>query len=187
MCLTLSIQERQSTRCSGFVRTTCGPKVPAESITAGRRLVADEPACTPGSVPACGCPRAGGDHPSRRTVASPLQRSTRKLGRAALERFLSDLAPGGVYLAVPVTGGAGGLLHHRFTLTGPSTRPAVCSLWHCPAGHPGWALPTTLPCGARTFLGTVASDAAARLTRPPAHSRCLKPARTAPFCCGRRR
>jgi len=31
--------------------------------------------------------------------------------------------------------------------------PAVCFLWHFPAGHPGWALPTTLPCGARTFLG----------------------------------
>ena len=30
---------------------------------------------------------------------------------------------------------------------------AVCSLWHCPAGCPGWALPTTLPCGVRTFLG----------------------------------
>ena len=26
------------------------------------------------------------------------------------------------------------------------------SLWHCPAGHPGWVLPTTLPCGVRTFL-----------------------------------
>ena len=30
---------------------------------------------------------------------------------------------------------------------------AVCFLWHFPAGHPGSALPTTLPCGARTFLG----------------------------------
>jgi extracellular elastinolytic metalloproteinase len=30
---------------------------------------------------------------------------------------------------------------------------AVCSLWHCPAGRPGSVLPTTLPCGARTFLG----------------------------------
>ncbi len=29
---------------------------------------------------------------------------------------------------------------------------AVCSLWHFPAGHPGWALPTTLLCGVRTFL-----------------------------------
>src|SRR5690606_16813769 len=28
-----------------------------------------------------------------------------------------DLAPGGVYQAAPVTRGAGGLLHHRFTLT----------------------------------------------------------------------
>ncbi|MGO8958127.1 MAG: hypothetical protein ACLQFR_12260, partial [Streptosporangiaceae bacterium] len=42
--------------------------------------------------------------------------------------------------------------------------------WHYPAGHPGSALPTTLPCGARTFLGTpVRRAAAARLTRPPLH------------------
>ena len=32
---------------------------------------------------------------------------------------------------------------------------AVCFLWHCPAGHPGWPLAITLPCGARTFLGDV--------------------------------
>ena len=31
---------------------------------------------------------------------------------------------------------------------------AVCSLWHCPADHSGWLLATTLPCGARTFLGS---------------------------------
>ncbi len=38
-------------------------------------------------------------------------------------------------------------------LARPRTGPrAVCFLWHCPAGHPGSALPTTLPCGARTFL-----------------------------------
>ena len=35
-------------------------------------------------------------------------------GRAA--HSLLGLAPGGVYLAVPVTRNAGGLLHHRFTL-----------------------------------------------------------------------
>jgi hypothetical protein len=34
-----------------------------------------------------------------------------------LSRALLDLAPGGVYLATPVAWGAGGLLHHRFTLT----------------------------------------------------------------------
>src|SRR5690606_35753631 len=47
---------------------------------------------------------------------------------------------------------------------------AVCSLWHCPAGHPGWVLPTTLLCGARTFLGTrrlaAMGHAVARPARP---------------------
>ena len=70
-----------------------------------------------------------------------------------------DLAPGGVYLATPVTRGAGGLLHHRFTLTGPAeARLAVCFLWHCPAARAGLPLTTTLPCGARTFLGDLFSD-----------------------------
>ncbi|GAA3467735.1 hypothetical protein GCM10018965_022880 [Nonomuraea roseola] len=99
-----------------------------------------------------------------------------RLGRAVLERrardasceaSLLDLAPGGVYLAAHVTVGAGGLLHHPFTLTSRKIRKAVCSLWHCPAGHPGSALPTTLPCGARTFLGEPPKgpDAAARPAR----------------------
>jgi hypothetical protein len=46
------------------------------------------------------------------------------IGRATLERLRKHrercplgLAPGGVYRAVPVTRDAGGLLHHRFTLT----------------------------------------------------------------------
>ncbi len=80
------------------------------------------------------------------------------IGRAALERLRRHrerrplgLAPGGVYRAAPVTRGAGGLLHHRFTLT-PAHAGAVCFLWHCPAGHPGLPLATTLPCGVRTFL-----------------------------------
>src|SRR6185503_17666323 len=65
------------------------------------------------------CPRLAprGDHPSRPAVAGGLMRSTRELGRAALERSLSDLAPGGVCRAARVTPGAGGLLHRRFTLT----------------------------------------------------------------------
>src|SRR5919112_6685835 len=83
-------------------------------------------------------PWARGDHPSRTAVAGGLVRSTRELGRAALRRLRGgaplaqpsarlpepadgrplDLAPSGVYRAVPVTRDAGGLLHHRFTLTG---------------------------------------------------------------------
>jgi hypothetical protein len=75
-----------------------------------------------------------------------------------------DLAPGGVYLAARVTLRAGGLLHRRFTLTPGQSPGAVCFLWHYPAGHPGSALPTTLPHGARTFLGTPGEPGA---TRPP--------------------
>ena len=45
---------------------------------------------------------------------------------------------------------------------------AVYFLWHFPAGHPGWALPTTLLCGVRTFLGEQCDlpDAAAPPTHP---------------------
>ena len=87
-----------------------------------------EPACRPGSVR----PLArGGGHPSGTAVADSLVRSTRehRAGRPqALAQALrpkpqgpSDLAPGGVYLAARITPGAGGLLHHRFTLTpGPA-------------------------------------------------------------------
>ncbi|PRY18788.1 hypothetical protein CLV70_14421 [Pseudosporangium ferrugineum] len=138
------------------------------------RRATDESACTPDFVRG-DCSPLGG-HPSRPAVAGRLVRPTRRLGRAALERLrrpgvlrhraLLGLAPGGVYRATPVTRGAGGLLPHRFTLTG--TRPAVCSLWHFPAGHPGLPLATTLLCGVRTFLGDTSkgADATAQPTRP---------------------
>src|SRR3954462_15690512 len=45
----------------------------------------------------------------------------------------------------------------------PARGPAVCFLWHCPAGRPGLPLTTTLPCGVRTFLGTTKMI----VTRPP--------------------
>jgi hypothetical protein len=114
----------------------------------------------------------GGGHPSGTAVAGSLVRSTRE-HRAGSPRSLAqgttgsplDLAPGGVYRAAAVTCGAGGLLHHRFTLT-PADAGAVCFLWHCPAGHPGSALPTTLSCGARTFLTGLAPGATARPTHP---------------------
>ena len=114
----------------------------------------------------------GGGHPSGTAVADSLVRSTRE-HRAGRPRSLAqgaigsplDLAPGGVYRAAAVTCGAGGLLHHRVTLT-PADAGAVCFLWHCPAGHPGSALPTTLPCGARTFLTGLTPGATARPTHP---------------------
>ena len=59
-----------------------------------------------------------------------------------------------------------------YTTVSPLPRPgrslarAVSSLWHCPAGHPGSALPTTLPCGARTFLTGPKPGATARPAHP---------------------
>ncbi len=70
---------------------------------------------------------------------------------------LFGLAPGGVCRARPVTRPAGELLPHRFTLTARAkqeARTAVCFLWHYPYPCERWALPTTLPCGVRTFLPT---------------------------------
>src|SRR5687767_6508997 len=71
----------------------------------------------------------GGDHLSRRAGGSPRRaaasrftravRPTRQLGRAALERCLLGLAPGGACRAGAVTRAAGALLPHRFTLTSP--------------------------------------------------------------------
>ncbi len=43
--------------------------------------------------------------------------------------------------------------------------PAVCFLWHCPAGHPGLPLTTALLCGVRTFLGAGRRHCRARSRR----------------------
>ena len=119
---------------------------------------------------------SNGDHPSeaRRCRRAPAtypetSREQRSDGFRGQRTGLLGLAPGGVYRAAPVTRRTGGLLHHRFTLTRPWGR-AVCSLWHCPAGHPGWVLPTTLLCGVRTFLSPVTRAAITRPTRPGSKS-----------------
>ncbi len=77
-------------------------------------------------------------------------------------RLLSDLAPNEVYIAEMLTHPAGGLLHHRFTLTACA---AVYFLLHYLAGCPGWLLATVLLYGARTFL--VISAATVLPTHPP--------------------
>lgn len=121
----------------------------------------------PSPAHSSGLPAGSGGQPSNACADA----SRRPLG----------LAPGGVYLAIPVTRDAGGLLHHPFTLTRVvRTTRAVCSLWHCPAGHPGLPLTTTLPCGVRTFLGGGSllrrgrpADSSARSSvRPPRSGLC---------------
>src|SRR3954466_13946582 len=116
-----------------------------------------------------------GGHPSRPAVAGRRERSTRR-HRAGSPRTpaqdggepssLLDLAPGGVYRATPVTRCA--VVSYTAVSPLPARALAVCSLWHCPAGFPGSPLATTLPCGARTFLGDGVSpaDATAQPTRP---------------------
>src|ERR1700689_5250510 len=137
---------------------------------------AGELACRPGSVHPL--TRADG-HPSGTAVAGSLVRSTREhragrpqpLAQEAHARLPLDLAPGGVYRAARITPGAGGLLHHRFTLTpgGVRGRSVFCGTFPrvtpgrryrppCPA-EPG---PSSTPPGAQ------ASAAAAR----PGRLRC---------------
>src|SRR4051794_8569005 len=85
-----------------------------------------------------------GSHPSGPDVTVRLVPPT----WSSAGRVIAPLgvAPGGACLAVPVSGDAGGLLHHRFTLAAAFTCDvaAVCSLLRFPAGFPVRGLPGTL-------------------------------------------
>ena len=68
----------------------------------------------------------------------------------------SGVAPGGACLAARVSAGAGGLLHHRFTLAATPARDAGRRSALCCAFHrvsPSGRYPAPLPCGVPTFLG----------------------------------
>jgi hypothetical protein len=122
----------------------------------------------------CGLPADSGGPPSIvRAGVAPLPRHPRP----------PDLAPGGVYRAVAVTCGAGGLLHHRFTLTaepgGPDTGGGLFSVALSRGSprvgvtdHPALRSPD-LPRRPR-HTGT---DATARPTRPSLPA-IVSPART---------
>ena len=72
---------------------------------------------------------------------------------------LFGLAPGGVCRAGPLPDSRCALtapFHPCLCPEGPS---AVCSLLHFPSARAAQALPGTVPCGARTFLGMLAHDA----------------------------
>jgi hypothetical protein len=124
-----------------------------------RVQAAGELACRPGSVHPLA--RAGG-HPSGTAIAGRLVRSTREHRAGRPQSLTQSPRPEerGSLLTLLRVGftkppGSPRALVVSYTTVSPlpPARPeAVCFLWHFPAGHPGSALPTTLPCGARTFL-----------------------------------
>src|SRR3954451_22864925 len=158
------------------MRTTGGGPAP-DRTSAGHGRATDESACTPGSV----LGRLAASRWAVIHLGLPLPAGSSGppagIGRAALERLrgttlppsLLDLAPGGVYRAAPVTRCA--VVSYTAVSPLPAHALAVCSLWHCPAGRPGSPLATTLPCGARTFLG----DGSPRRRDRPADSSVVIP------------
>src|SRR5690606_7020245 len=122
------------------------------------RGVADESACTPDSVPArLAATRWAAIHLG---LPSPAGSSglPAGIGRAILKRLRGP--PQRPFLALLRVGFAEPprspevLVGSYPTVSPlPAVRPAVCFLWHFPAGHPGLLLATTLPYGVRTFLG----------------------------------
>ena len=99
------------------------------------------------SISACRCRQAPAVHPQARAgrPRTPAQNDLRRSFSTLLRVGFTEPSR------------SPGMLVVSYTTVSPSptgrTRSAVCSLWHCPAGHPGSLLATTLPCGARTFLG----------------------------------
>jgi len=98
----------------------------------------------------------GGEHLSGPRIAAGHERSTRKsrTGRPyplAGDASLCDLAPGGVFQALPVTRESGGLLPHRFTLTPVRGGLLFCGTIHgvapCPVSGP--------PCPAELGLSSL--------------------------------
>ncbi len=132
---------------------------------------ASELACKPGSV----------THPKARRRPSICDRRCRRPGavypqtRAGRPQTSAqrrpkptplDLAPGGVYRAAAVTCSAGGLLHHRFTLTAWRTRRRSTFCCTVPRVTPGGRYPP--PCPVEPGLSSTDGfppTAAARPTR----------------------
>ena len=107
----------------------------------------------------------GGDHLSGPLIAQRLERSTRKsrTGRPyplAGDASLCDLAPGGVFQALPVARESGGLLPHRFTLT-LAGGLLFCGTIHgvapCPVSGP--PCPVELGLSSPRFRGAITSPA----------------------------
>ncbi len=126
---------------------------PRESLLVPVESARTERAGKPGFV--------GGDHFSRTAITRRLQQPTRESNGSSRSGAAEAAVPPAWSCSrrgLPCQSGhpdRGALLPHLFTLTARSRcrgRAAVCFLWHCPGPRGRWVLPTTVPCGARTFL-----------------------------------
>ena len=130
---------------------------------ASRRLAARSRATAihlrpPLPMASSGLPAGSGGPPSNACAAA------QRTGRP------SDLAPGGVYRAAPVTRGAGALLPHRFTLTGADSRRRRRSVFcgTVPRVTPGGRYPP--PCPVEPGRSSAAPVAGHRRGRPAGSS-----------------
>ena len=153
-----SRRRRRDRRASASRRSPRLPPVPATRAPARAGVV--EVVHKPNSVP-----RRGGDgHSSRSGIAPALQQPTRE-PRPGQPRTLPYLVLLRVGFAEPPASPPALVRSYRTVSPLPAapccsarggsrrgTRPAVCSLLHFPSRYRAWALPSTLPCGVRTFL-----------------------------------
>ena len=141
-------------------RNASGEKCQWGEMPAGENASGEncQTACKPGSVRAV---LTRDDHSSGTRLTARLTRPTRTAGRECpcsdhpnvrmtARPSLFGLAPGGVYPAAAVTGGAVRFyrtvspLPVEFRSRKISTARAVCFLWHCPWGRPRRSLTGTV-------------------------------------------
>ena len=146
--------------------------LPADVCTKQKK---PERACKPGSVES--------GHFSRMMVAHHLQQPTRTFngsGRSAAAPSRRN-RPASCLVLLPVgftePNRSPGPLVRSYRTVSPLppgkvflrenlSRSAVCFLWHFPYPRGRWALPTTVPCGARTFLSPALGRAATTQPAP---------------------
>ena len=107
---------------------------------------------------------------TRRTASRRSRLATRSncvlLGLASGGVYLADRSPDSLVRSYRTVSPL-----PRHALASQRARSAVCFLWHCPGPCERWALPTTVSCEARTFLGEITQGnlAAAARPTPPKH------------------
>jgi len=132
----------------------------ARANTRGSKKAA-ESVCKPGSVE--------DDHSSRRIVADTLKQPTRRHCGPQHRLPIWSCSRWGLPCR-SVTGLA--VRSYRTISPLPASRRTAGGIFllHFPSTRAAQALPGTVPCGARTFLGALARDATVRPTPPPALS-----------------